>query len=196
MPQIAEWLGERGSKEELDHIRRGTRQPFESEWVKIEPQQSAEVLHNLGDVPENVQVDYSLSVDGSNAKPANTDDQLFKTITFDPGVLNSSTGIGQDNTVTGARFGDHVLPSAPYDMQNCIAWAWVKSDDTVRIRVFNVTAGQITFTSGEWSLRVLKPRQAEALKADSTSAVTSEKTTTTVTNNHPSETRYFKVRAM
>ena len=59
--------------ESIEHIRQGTRQQFESAWVRIEGAvtvASHDFLHELGEVPWIVDVLLSGTADGGNPSPA------------------------------------------------------------------------------------------------------------------------------
>lgn len=79
------------------------------------------------------------------------------TATYDPpsliaGAGDTSSGI----TVTGAVLGNYVLVAAPYDLQGITVTAYVSAANTVKIRLYNGTAGTIDLASGTWKVRVIK----------------------------------------
>lgn len=79
------------------------------------------------------------------------------TTTFDPASLATYTGSTSSGiTVTGAAIGDFVLVSAPYDLAGVIASGYVSAANTVKITVFNATAGTVDLASGTWKIKVLK----------------------------------------
>lgn len=77
-------------------------------------------------------------------------------ITYNPGSLIDGAGETADFTVKGARLGDFVLISAPYNLQGIIATGYVKASDTISIRLQNETGGTIDLASGSWRARVIK----------------------------------------
>lgn len=84
-------------------------------------------------------------------------DVINGTTTFDPASLLTYTGTTSSAiTVTGAALGDYVLVSAPYDQAGIIANGYVTAADTVKITVFNATAGTVDLASGTWKIKLLK----------------------------------------
>lgn len=82
---------------------------------------------------------------------------LNATTTFDPASLTTYTGTTSSGiSVTGAALGDFVIVSAPYDLAGVIARGYVSAVDTVKITLFNATAGTIDLASGTWKIKVLK----------------------------------------
>lgn len=76
---------------------------------------------------------------------------------FDPASLATYTGTASSAiTVTGAALGDYVLVTAPYDATGIIAAGCVSAANTVKITLFNATAGTIDLASGTWKIKVLK----------------------------------------
>ncbi|MNN85667.1 hypothetical protein D3C81_2029860 [compost metagenome] len=76
---------------------------------------------------------------------------------FDPASLTTYTGTASSGiTVTGAALGDFVMVTAPYDLTGIIASGTVSAANTVKITVFNATAGTIDLASGTWKIKVLK----------------------------------------
>jgi len=79
------------------------------------------------------------------------------TTTFDPASLATVTGvISSAITVQGAALGDFVLVSAPYDLAGVTTNGYVSAANTVRIALFNTTAGTVDLASGTWKIKVLK----------------------------------------
>ena len=71
--------------------------------------------------------------------------------------MSSGSGITSPGiTVPSARLGDFVVVSAPYNLKNCIAHAYVSSSTQVQIRVQNLTSNQVDFVSGNWKVKVIK----------------------------------------
>lgn len=82
---------------------------------------------------------------------------LTGSLVFDPASLATVTGaISSGITVTGAALGDYVLVSAPYDLAGVIAHAYVSAANTVKIALFNATAGTVDLASGTWKVLVMK----------------------------------------
>lgn len=76
---------------------------------------------------------------------------------FDPASLTTYTGTASSGiTVTGAALGDYVLVAGPYDTTGIIAAGCVSAANTVKITLFNATAGTIDLASGTWKIKVLK----------------------------------------
>jgi hypothetical protein len=79
------------------------------------------------------------------------------TTVFDPASLATVTGaLSSGITVTGAALGDIVQVSAPYDLQGIIAQGFVSAANTIKISLFNPTAGTIDLASGTWKIKVLR----------------------------------------
>lgn len=79
------------------------------------------------------------------------------TLVFDPPNLLPNTGtISAAIAITGAAFGDFVMVSAPYDLQGITATAYVDAAASVRISLYNGTAGAINLGNGSWKVKLLK----------------------------------------
>lgn len=77
--------------------------------------------------------------------------------TFDPPSLATVTGaVSSGITVTGALLGDRVELFPPSDMQGIIAFGFVSASDTVKISLWNPTAGTIDLASGTWTIHVIR----------------------------------------
>lgn len=100
----------------------------------------------------------SLGLKRKNVKPATLFSAVINgTTIFDPASLTTYTGATSSAvTVTGAALGDFVLVSAPYDQAGVMANGYVSAANTVKISVFNATAGTIDLASGTWKIKVLK----------------------------------------
>ncbi|WP_144029093.1 hypothetical protein [Paenibacillus rigui] len=84
-------------------------------------------------------------------------DLFVKDITFDPPSLATVTGaLSSAITVTGAALGDRVEVFPPYDTQGVIAFPFVSAADTIKISLFNPTAGTIDLASGTWTVHVIR----------------------------------------
>jgi len=77
-------------------------------------------------------------------------------VTWDPGVVGNGQTTVQAFTFTGAAFGDYAIVAPPYDMQSCVAAAYVDSADSVTVLVHNASGGSKTFSSGSWKVRLIK----------------------------------------
>lgn len=76
---------------------------------------------------------------------------------FDPASLATITGtISSAISVPGAALGDYVLVSASVDQAGVIANAYVSAANTVKIAIFNTTAGAVDLASSTWKIKVLK----------------------------------------
>jgi len=83
--------------------------------------------------------------------------RLQASFTWDPPNLVDGAGETSGSiTVTDAELGDFVIVAAPYDLQDCIAHAYVQAADTVEIRLQNESGGAIDLASGSWKVRVIK----------------------------------------
>ena len=81
---------------------------------------------------------------------------LWGSAVWDPGNLVDGAGETKQLTVTGAALGDYVLVSAPYDLQDMVATAYVQAANTVEIRLQNESTGAIDLVSGDWKVKVIK----------------------------------------
>lgn len=85
-------------------------------------------------------------------------DLISTTITFDPPSLATVTGaVSSGITITGAKTGDMVELFPPYDMQGIMAYGYVSAADTIKISLFNPTAGTLDLASGTWGVKVVRP---------------------------------------
>lgn len=76
---------------------------------------------------------------------------------FDPASLATITGTTSSGiTVTGAALGDFVMVSSSLDQGGVIANGYVSAANTVKITVFNTTAGTVDLASSTWKIKVLK----------------------------------------
>jgi hypothetical protein len=82
---------------------------------------------------------------------------LNGTSIFDPASLTTYTGTASSAiTVTGAALGDFVIVAVPIDLTGVIASGNVTAANTVKITVFNATAGTLDLASSTWKIKVLK----------------------------------------
>jgi hypothetical protein len=90
---------------------------------------------------------------------------------WDPASIANGAGLTSPNvTVTGAAFGDVVLPAAPYTLQGLTSTGYVSAANTVNIRLENQTGAAINLASGTWTGVVLRytsmpPRTLAQFKA-------------------------------
>lgn len=190
--------------EGIEDVRLGTRDQYESEWVKIEGNSVVAThvfTHELDEIPWVVDVLRSGTDDGGNASvatqhPTNnilTGVTLTGSATLNPSSLATAAGETLQITVTGAALGDFVVVSAPYDLVDMVVTAYIQAADTVDVRIENVNATNPTnLASGTWRAAVT-PFGALTHVSDVT--VTKNETTISVKNNTGSDL-YFKVRAM
>jgi len=197
VPVRTPFPGQAPVEPEVDHIREGTREQFESEWTLIPGGHSQEFQHGLGELPWVVSVMRSDVADGTFPKSA-VGRELYGRLTFNPGSL--ADGVGETSssiTVTGAELGDFVQVSAPYDMQDILATGYVSADNTVEIRLQNESINTVNLASGVWTVKVTSVADATVLWTDEDGVVGSGTETVTVTSNLASGTdKFFQVRAM
>lgn len=83
---------------------------------------------------------------------------IVQQITFDPPSLAAATGaVSSGITVTGAALGDRVELFPPYDTQGILFQGFVSAPDTIKISLFNPTAGAIDLGEGTWTVQVIRP---------------------------------------
>jgi hypothetical protein len=71
------------------------------------------------------------------------------------GAAISSGGFAAvDIPGTAATFGEYVSVSAPYNLNDCMATAYVSLSGNVRVTLFNSAGVSRTFTSGTWTIRI------------------------------------------
>jgi len=75
--------------------------------------------------------------------------------TLNPGSLIDAAGETMVITVTGAKLGDHVLISAPYDLQDITVTGYVQAADTVEVRIQNEGGATVDLASGVWRALVI-----------------------------------------
>jgi hypothetical protein len=79
------------------------------------------------------------------------------TFTYNPGSLNDGDGeTSAEQDVSGVRFGDFVMASAPESLQGVLVTPYVSASNRVRVRLQNETGGTIDLGSGTWKVRVFK----------------------------------------
>lgn len=77
--------------------------------------------------------------------------------TFDPPSLTDGSGaVSSGIKVEGAKLGDFILVSAPYDLQGIIAQGFVSNDNEVKISLYNKTGSTVDLGKGEWKIKVLR----------------------------------------
>ena len=77
-----------------------------------------------------------------------------QTFTWNPGSLVDGAGETKSVAVTGAALGDFVVVSAPYDLQDMTATAYVQATDTVEVRLQNESTATVDLASGTWEVQV------------------------------------------
>lgn len=77
----------------------------------------------------------------------------FGTVTVNPGNVSANSTLDTAVTVDGLRTGMPVFVSPPSTLDSGIAFAgaWVASNNTLTIRLANVTAGGINPASATWA---------------------------------------------
>lgn len=79
-------------------------------------------------------------------------------VTYDPPSIAANAGVvSAALTVTGAEIGDRVNVFPPYTTQGIMVYGDVSAADTVKLSLFNPTAGAIDLASGSWQIQVVKP---------------------------------------
>ena len=77
--------------------------------------------------------------------------------TWNPGSLSDGAGeTSSGQTVTGAAFGDYVMVSAPYDLQDIICTGYVQAANTIEVRLQNESTNTVNLASGTWKVAVLR----------------------------------------
>jgi hypothetical protein len=78
----------------------------------------------------------------------------FQDFTWNPATCASGTPITTTVTFTGAKLGDVIRVTAPYDLQTLSVNAYVSAADTVTVQLVNPnSAGSIDLASGTWLLK-------------------------------------------
>ena len=93
-------------------------------------------------------------------KPAQTywSEVINADVTYDPPSVATNAGVVSTAlTVTGAEIGDRVNVFPPYTTQGVTVFGFVDAADTVKLSLFNPTAGAIDLASGTWRIQVVKP---------------------------------------
>ncbi len=90
-PSLAHDAASTQMLEALESLRRGTLQEFLSEWLQLDPGQSASRRHGLGeDVPATVSVDLDDVGDGRNAIRATQQDVTVESNVEEVTITNDS----------------------------------------------------------------------------------------------------------
>lgn len=80
-------------------------------------------------------------------------------VTYNPIELSSGSTEIKAVTFTGARLGDFVLVSAPYDLQGINVNPYVQSSNVVALHLYNSNpsgSAAINLVSGTWVIKLLK----------------------------------------
>jgi hypothetical protein len=82
----------------------------------------------------------------------------FVSATVDPASVAAGAAANTDVTVSAARTGDFVIARPPVALAAglIVTSADVVTDGTIRVRVYNPTAGAIDIASGQWSFLLIK----------------------------------------
>jgi hypothetical protein len=105
MPTRSPFPGVRAPLDDVDHLRKGTRDQYTSRWVKILDGLSHEFLHELGEIPWTVSVNRSESDEGKQAVEATIGSGLDITITKTDTTITvtNNTGIEDFSTYFQVR---------------------------------------------------------------------------------------------
>jgi hypothetical protein len=108
--------------------------------------------------------DYSFEYDRTNSKLIAYDKGRTGTVTVNPASLATVTAANETVTVAGLATTDQVAVQPPIaiDAGIHVLTADVSAADTLRIRLYNSTAGTIDVASGTWGYKVLNPKEVQA----------------------------------
>lgn len=171
----------------LEHLRKGTREQYESDWVLFpQPLSSGDTTvsrtfpHGLDEVPWIVDILESEEADGARAKslqPASyvtfTKDERdiivtrdvskftveFRkaTATWNPNLIADGDKEALDVTVNGAALGDIALASFSLDVDDLQLTADVTAANTVTAILSNSTNGNVNRPSGTLTVVTFSP---------------------------------------
>jgi len=80
-------------------------------------------------------------------------------LTWNPASLADGEGeTSGDIALPEAELGDFVIVAPPYDMQGILFCGYVQAEGVIKIRIQNETTGTINLASGDWKVRLIKPR--------------------------------------
>jgi hypothetical protein len=96
------------------------------------------------------------NVDGSTTWHESVLASLKGTFVWDPPYNPAMNGASTDVNVTGAAMGDFVIVSAPYDLDNYLVGAYVKSADVIHVIMLNLNGVAKDLASGTWKYKVIK----------------------------------------
>jgi hypothetical protein len=114
-------------------------------------------LHATGGYTTSNTIFAAVSVFATSKVANVTPDVFAVTFTYDPASLAAGTGTATTASSFGnASVGDACVVHAPYDLQGIIATANVSSAGSVRLTLFNPTAGAIDLASGSWTISLKK----------------------------------------
>ena len=77
-------------------------------------------------------------------------------VTYNPGELSSGSSEIISFTVTGARLGDFISVSAPYDLQGIMINPYVQASNIVSINLYNsrpAGSAAVNLASGTWIIK-------------------------------------------
>lgn len=69
-------------------------------------------------------------------------------------IASGAQGVSQQ-TITGAKLGDHVIITADFDQQKVLLWGHVSAANTVEVVASNLTGGAVDLPSGTINIKVL-----------------------------------------
>lgn len=81
------------------------------------------------------------------------------TVSVDLGNITAGTSADTSVTVTGAATGDTVVMCPPATAMTTglvVGQAWVSAADTVKIRVYNESAGDIDEAAADWTYLIIR----------------------------------------
>ena len=70
-------------------------------------------------------------------------------------IPSNTTYISENIVFNGAKFGQHVIVSAPFQLNGLVVNAYVLQDNRVKITITNVGSSEKTISSGDWKLKLL-----------------------------------------
>ena len=84
---------------------------------------------------------------------------FYGTVSVDPPNMNANTSATFTVTITGVQAGDLVFLTPPSTLEGALIFqgANVTADNTVTIRMRNVTGADVNGASLDWSYMVIRP---------------------------------------
>ena len=106
------------------------------------------------------QLDERHNHDGINSarlRMKNLSDVQDTRVSYNPGNITAGSAEITDFTVGGARLGDFVLVSAPYDLQTIQVTGYVASSGTVTLNLYNSGDAAVNLGQGTaWIVKLIK----------------------------------------